>query len=68
MAIFLSSYDPDIIEAALGHPTKHAIYRDHKRLSDCDQCVQLIEDWADLVDHFSWRQRPGNPGERLGIY
>jgi len=67
MAIFLSSYDPDTIEAALGHQNTRSMCHAYRRLTASDQRIQLMEHWADIVDQFSWQQRPSNPGETFGI-
>jgi len=67
MAIFFCSYDPDIIEASLGHRNADTIKCAYNRSTDCDQRVQLMGRWADLVDHFLWRKQPKIPVQTLGI-
>lgn len=45
-------YDGDVIEAALAHQDKNAIRRAYNRATYWDQRVQLMNDWANLVDQF----------------
>ncbi|MBS9715330.1 tyrosine-type recombinase/integrase [Pseudohalocynthiibacter aestuariivivens] len=45
-------FDGDVIEAALAHQDKNAIRRTYNRATYWDQRVQLMTDWADLVDQF----------------
>lgn len=45
-------YDGDVIEAALAHQDKNAIRRTYNRATYWDQRVQLMNDWANLVDQF----------------
>jgi len=43
-------YDPDVIEAALAHQDKNVVRRTYNRAIYWDQRVELLQDWADLVD------------------
>lgn len=45
-------FDGDVIEAALAHQDKNAIRRTYNRATYWDQRVQLMNDWANLVDQF----------------
>jgi len=43
-------YDPDVIEAALAHQDKNVVRRTYNRSTYWDQRVELMQEWADLVD------------------
>lgn len=43
-------YDPDVIEAALAHQDTNAIRRTYNRSTYWKQRVELMQEWADLVD------------------
>lgn len=43
-------YDPDVIEAVLAHQDKNAIRRTYNRATYWEQRVQLMQEWADLLD------------------
>ena len=43
-------YEPDVIEAALAHQDRNVIRRTYNRATYWDQRVQLMQEWADLVD------------------
>ncbi len=45
-------FEPDVIEAALAHQDKNVIRRTYNRATYLDQRVQLMQDWADLMDEF----------------
>ena len=45
-------FEPDVIEAALGHQDKNVIRRTYNRTTYWDQRVRLMQDWADLIDSF----------------
>ena len=61
MGLFLGIYDPDIIEAALGHSDKTARHSVETRRAQKDQRFYLSEHWANLIDQFTWRQQPVGP-------
>ncbi len=56
-------FDPDVIEAVLAHRDQNAIRRAYNRASYWDQRVELMQQWADLLDEFGRRR---NPTKRLG--
>ena len=43
-------YNPDVIEAALAHQDPNTIRRTYNRATYWDERVQLMQDWADLLD------------------
>lgn len=45
-------YDPDVIEAVLAHQEPNKIRRAYNRSSYWDQRVELMQEWADLLDSF----------------
>jgi integrase len=45
-------YEPDVIEAALGHQDKNVIRRTYNRATYWKQRVELMQTWADMVDDF----------------
>lgn len=47
--------DPDVIEAVLAHQDQNAIRRAYNRASYWEQRVQLMQEWADLLDEFRER-------------
>ena len=42
--------EADVVEAALAHQDKNVVRRTYNRATYWDQRVQLMQDWADLVD------------------
>ena len=45
-------YNPDVIEAVLGHQLLNAIRRTYNRASYWPERVKLMQEWADLLDTF----------------
>lgn len=45
-------FDPEVIEAALAHQDKNEIRRAYNRTTYFEQRVELMQEWADLVDGF----------------
>lgn len=45
-------FNPDVIEAALGHQDKNVIRRAYNRATYWPERVKLLQAWADLVDEF----------------
>ena len=45
-------YNPDVIEAVLGHQPLNAIRRTYNRASYWPERVTLMQEWADLLDEF----------------
>ena len=45
-------FNPDVIEAALGHQDKNTIRRAYNRATYWPERVKLLQSWADLVDEF----------------
>ena len=45
-------FDPEVIEAALAHQDKNEIRRAYNRATYFEQRVELMQEWADLVDGF----------------
>lgn len=43
-------YNPDVIEAVLAHQDTNAIRRTYNRTTYWEQRVQLMQEWADLLD------------------
>lgn len=45
-------FDPDVIEAVLAHQDQNAIRRAYNRASYWGQRIELMQNWADLLDKF----------------
>jgi integrase len=45
-------FDPDVIEAVLAHQDQNTIRRAYNRSSYWPQRVELMQQWADLLDEF----------------
>jgi len=45
-------FNPDVIEAALGHQDKNAIRRAYNRATYWPERVKLMQTWADMLDEF----------------
>ncbi len=45
-------YNPDVIEAVLGHQPLNAIRRTYNRASYWPERVKLMQEWADMLDNF----------------
>ncbi|GAA6209385.1 hypothetical protein NBRC116601_26780 [Cognatishimia sp. WU-CL00825] len=45
-------FDGEVIEAALAHQDKNAVRRAYNRATYWDQRVELMQDWAELIDDF----------------
>lgn len=45
-------YDPDVIEAVLAHRDRNEIRRACNRSSNWEQRIELMQQWADLLDEF----------------
>ena len=45
-------FNPDVIEAALGHQDEDEIRRTYNRAKYWQERVKLMNDWADLLDAF----------------
>ncbi len=45
-------FDPDVIEAVLAHQDRNAIRRAYNRASYWKQRIELMQQWADLLDEF----------------
>jgi len=45
-------FDPDVIEAVLAHQDPNAIRRAYNRASYWNQRIELMQQWADLLDEF----------------
>ena len=45
-------FNPDVIEAALGHQDKNAIRRAYNRATYWPERVKLLQTWADMLDEF----------------
>lgn len=45
-------YNPDVIEAVLGHQHLNAIRRTYNRASYWPERVKLMQEWADMLDSF----------------
>lgn len=63
MVFFLGIYDADTIECAFGRQSKTATFDSQTRPTSSDSNIQLKRDWADLMDKFSWRLQPSDPGK-----
>ncbi|MFL9824158.1 tyrosine-type recombinase/integrase [Rhodoplanes sp. SY1] len=49
-------FDPDVIEAALGHQDENVIRRIYNRATYWPERVKLMQAWADLLDDFRSRK------------
>ena len=67
MSFFLGIYDSDTIDSAFGRQSKNMFRGAEIRTTGAEQRSQLRQDWADLVDKFSWRVQPSAPGQAFGI-
>ena len=47
-----NGFNPDVIEAALGHQAENAIRRAYNRATYWQERVALMQKWADMIDHF----------------
>ncbi len=47
-----NGFNPDVIEAALGHQNENAIRRAYNRAIYWPERVALMQKWADMLDHF----------------
>lgn len=45
-------FNPDVIEAALGHQERNAVRRAYNRAKYWAERVKLLQAWADLLDEF----------------
>lgn len=63
MVFFLGIYDADTIECAFGRQSKTTTFDSQTRPTSSDSNTQLKRDWADLMDKFSWRLQPSDPGK-----
>jgi integrase len=45
-------FNPDVIEAALGHQESNSIRRAYNRATYWRERVELMQKWADMLDHF----------------
>ena len=45
-------FNPDVIEAALGHQDKNEIRRVYNRSTYWNERVKLMQSWADMLDEF----------------
>lgn len=45
-------FNSDVIEAALAHQDENAIRRAYNRATYWPERIKLMQDWADLLDHF----------------
>lgn len=45
-------FDPDVIEAVLAHQDRNSIRRTYNRATYWPQRVELMQEWADLLDEF----------------
>lgn len=61
--IFSGIFDPSIIEAALERPGNDITPSTRINVLNLESRVQLVNDWASIVDSFSWRQQPRKPDE-----
>lgn len=50
-----SGYNPDVIEAALGHQDENEIRRAYNRAGYWRERVKLMQSWADMLDGFKKR-------------
>ena len=58
MGFFLGIFDSDTIEAALGRQGSSADRHIGKVSPNSTNGLHLRQDWAKMVDAFSWRVRP----------
>jgi integrase len=49
-------YNPDVIEAVLGHQPLNAIRRTYNRATYWPERVKLMQEWADMLDSFRAQQ------------
>ena len=47
-----NGFNPDVIEAALGHQESNSIRRAYNRATYWRERVELMQKWADMLDHF----------------
>lgn len=47
-----NGFNPDVIEAALGHQQANSIRRAYNRAAYWKERVELMQKWADMLDHF----------------
>jgi integrase len=47
-----NGFNPDVIEAALGHQQENLIRRAYNRATYWPERVALMQKWADMLDHF----------------
>ena len=47
-----NGFNPDVIEAALGHQNENEIRRAYNRAKYWKERVELMQKWADMLDHF----------------
>ncbi|WP_346016071.1 tyrosine-type recombinase/integrase [Bradyrhizobium sp. 131] len=47
-----SGFDPDVIEALLGHKEENEVRRAYNRATYWKKRVELMQAWADLLDQF----------------
>ena len=47
-----NGFNPDVIEAALGHQEENSIRRAYNRATYWRERVNLMQKWADMIDHF----------------
>lgn len=47
-----NGFNPDVIEAALGHQSGNAVRRAYNRAIYWRERVELMQTWADMLDHF----------------
>jgi integrase len=47
-----NGFNPDVIEAALGHQQENTIRRAYNRAIYWPERVKLMQTWADMLDHF----------------
>ena len=58
MPFFLGIYNSDIIESALGHQSANTTPGAVVSGRGETERAELAQDWAGLVDRFSWREHP----------
>ena len=46
-----NGFNPDVIEAALGHQQANSIRRAYNRAIYWPERVELMQKWADMLDH-----------------
>ncbi len=56
-------FNPDVIEAALGHQDPNEIRRAYNRASYWNERAELLQKWADLLDEFREEAAGGGKGE-----